>query len=142
MKKVILLSLIILFSYHYSSAQNQILGKWLSADKEGKVLIYEQGGKYYGKLVWLKTPLGDDKLPMKDFENPDKSLKSRPLMNLVILKDFVYSNNRWEKGIIYDPESGKTYKCAMWLEGANILKVRGYWGWFYRTDNWVKVKSE
>src|SRR5271157_1338071 len=139
MQKVYVMCVMVLVWCCSSLAQNQILGKWLTADKEGKVQIYEQNGKYYGKIVWLKTPFRDDKQPMKDYENPDKALKSRPVMNLIVLKDFVYINNRWEKGTVYDPESGKTYKCAIWLEGGNVLKVRGYWGWFYRTDVWTRT---
>jgi uncharacterized protein (DUF2147 family) len=33
--------------------------------------------------------------------------------------------------------NGKTYKCAIWLEG-NTLKVRGYVGVFYETHTWTR----
>ena len=42
-----------------------------------------------------------------------------------------------EAGKIYNPKNGKTYKCSIWLDGAN-LKVRGYLGVFYETQTWKR----
>jgi uncharacterized protein (DUF2147 family) len=48
----------------------------------------------------------------------------------------------YEKGSICDPKNGKVYTCEMWLKPGdpNTLVVRGYWGFIYRTQNWVRVK--
>ena len=40
-----------------------------------------------------------------------------------------------------DPEDGKVYRAELWAEGG-ALKVRGYLGPFYRTQTWVKAKSD
>ena len=45
----------------------------------------------------------------------------------------IYENN----GKIYDPKSGKTYKCTIWLDGKN-LKVRGILGIFHSTQTWKR----
>ena len=45
----------------------------------------------------------------------------------------------YKNGEILDPTEGKVYNCAIWIEGAS-LKLRGYWGWFYRTETWERVK--
>jgi hypothetical protein len=39
---------------------------------------------------------------------------------------------------IMDPEDGKTYEAELWVEDGK-LKVRGYLGFFYRTQTWVKA---
>jgi uncharacterized protein (DUF2147 family) len=135
-----LVTYLLLFFNATLFAQNQICGKWLSEDKEGITEIYKYNNKFYGKLIWLKEPYNDEGMPYTDIENPDKTLRARSLHNLVILKDFFYKNSEWKGGTIYDPESGKTYTCTLWLTDKNTLKVRGYWGIFYQTQTWTKTK--
>ena len=66
-----------------------------------------------------------------------------PLLNLQILKDFVYDaeDKEWEDGTIYDPKNGKTYSCYMTLDGTK-LNVRGYVGvsMIGRTSVWTRVQ--
>lgn len=138
MKKIILIIAIFAFTNN-SFAQQQIIGKWLSEDKEGITTIYENNGKYFEKITWLKKPNDKKGKPFTDTENPDKSKRIQLLLGLVILKGFVYKNNQWENGTIYDPESGKTYTCTIWISDGK-LKVRGYWGIFYQTQTWTKTK--
>ena len=45
----------------------------------------------------------------------------------------------YKNGKILDPEEGKVYTCKMWIEDGD-LKVRGYLGFFYRTQTWKKLK--
>jgi uncharacterized protein (DUF2147 family) len=125
-----------LFTY----CQNQIVGKWLSADQEGITVIYEHNGKYFGKIQWLKNPNDKNGFPYTDTENPDKKLRTQPLLNLIVLKNLMYKNNEWKNGTIYDPTNGKSFNCTMWLKENNILKVRGYWGFFYETQTWTRTK--
>lgn len=139
MRQLILIFVIISL-VNNTFAQSQIIGEWLSEDKEGITTIYKNNGKYFGKITWLKKPNDSKGIPFTDSENPDKSKRNQPLMGLLILKDFYYSNNEWKGGTIYDPESGTTYTCTMWLENSNTLKVRGYWGLFYETQTWTKTK--
>lgn len=140
MIKSIFILTILLSGSIYSNCQNQIVGKWLSGDKEGITEIYQQNGKYYGKITWLKKPNDARGKPFTDTENPDKSKRNQPLIGLIILKNFEYKDNEWINGTIYDPESGKTYTCTVWLSDKSTLKVRGYWGIFYETQTWTKTK--
>ncbi len=112
-------------------AQN-VLGKWVTTDNESNVEIYQSGDKLYGKIIWLKR--GEGQL---DVHNPDKSLRSRKLLGVNILTGLTKNDKKWEGGKIYNPMNGKTYKCAIWLEG-NTLKVRGYVGVFYETHTWTR----
>jgi len=121
---------------------DDIAGTWLNEEATGKIQIYKEKGKYFGKLVWLKEP--NDKvtgLPRTDKENPDIKLKSTPLIGLVNLKNFVFDGKEeWESGTIYDPKNGKTYKCYIKFEYVNKLKIRGYIGFSLlgRNTYWTK----
>ncbi|HEX8377027.1 MAG TPA: DUF2147 domain-containing protein [Pedobacter sp.] len=135
MRKAVFIAFVLLLLSLQNFAQNQILGKWVSEDKKGIIEIFQQKSKYYGKLVWLKP---DKDIPSTDAGNPDKSKRSQPLLNLVILKDFDYAEKEWKNGTVYDPANGKTYACAMRLIDNNKLRIRGYWGPFYRTEIWLR----
>ncbi len=103
-----------------------VLGEWLNEDKDAKVTIYQEGDQFYGKVSWLKEPNGDDGKPKVDEENPNSSMRNRPIAGLVLLKDFKYNEGEWKGGTIYDPKNGKTYDCYMAMESGNKLKIRGY----------------
>jgi len=113
-----------------SHKADDILGTWLNQEATGKITIYKEGEKFFGKLVWLRTTLDSiTGLPRTDKENPDAKLKSTPLIGLVNLKNFTFNGkDEWSGGTIYDPKNGKTYKCYIQFESANKLKIRGYVG--------------
>ena len=130
-----------LFISTISFGQNQIIGKWLTQDKDGYVELYQLKGKYFGKIVWIKSPNNEKGKPKVDEKNPNPALRNTPVLGLVFLKDFVYSasDKEWTNGTIYDPKSGKTYKSTVWLTDNNTLNVRGYWGFIYSTAVWTRV---
>ena len=112
-----------------------ILGEWISEPKDGKIVIFKQGDRYYGKITWGKTP------GKKDANNPDSRLRNRELVGTVILKDFVFKGGSWESGTIYDPHSGKTYDCILKVKDNNQkLDIRGFIGMamFGRTSTWSR----
>jgi uncharacterized protein (DUF2147 family) len=118
-----------------NSNADVILGEWLSQEKDGKISIFKQGDKFYGKISWGKTP------GKKDVNNPDPKLKNRDIVGLVILQDFKFNGSTWEDGKIYDPKSGKTYDCIIKSKDNNkILEIRGYIGSpiFGRTATWTR----
>lgn len=145
-KQKILLSLIIaVFTLGNLSAQDfkaeDILGLWFNEEKDAKVEIYVDNGKYFGKVVWLEEPNEENGKPKLDDENPDEELQKRPIMGLLLMIDFDYEGDgEWENGDIYDPKSGKTYSCYMKLESKEKLKVRGFIGvsWIGRTTYWTR----
>ena len=133
---LLLFSTLILHANSFAnSGPDVILGEWLSQEKDGKISIYKQGDKYYGKISWGKTT------GRKDAKNPDAKLKNRDLIGLVILQDFKYTGSAWENGKIYDPNSGKTYDCILKVKDNNkVLDIRGYVGMpmFGRTATWTR----
>ena len=65
-------------------------------------------------------------------------------MGLTLLEGFKYDedDNEWNSGTIYDPKSGNTYKCYMWLDkNQNVLNVKGYIGVSIigRKVSWTRV---
>lgn len=118
-----------------------IKGVWLSEDKRCKAEIYEKNGKYYGKIIWLYEQIDPATgKPKLDKENPDPSKRSRPLIGLLVLKDFVFEDGFWQHGYVYNAQNGKTYDCDIWLEGKDTLVLRGYWGFVYHTERWTRVE--
>ena len=140
MKKLIAL-LIISFSfvkmgYSQTVTKDAVLGEWLAESKDGKVLIYKQGEKYFGKISWGKD------VDKKDVNNPVEKLRTQAIVGLVILKGFEFTGKAWEDGTIYDPKSGKTYSSTIKMKKPNELDIRGYVGisLLGRTTTWTKVK--
>lgn len=119
-----------------STPGDAILGEWINADKDAKIEIYKIGNQYFGKIIW---GTGGD---TKDLKNPDQKLRSRDLVGLTILKNFVFDDkNTWIDGTIYDPKDGKTYSCKLTLKSDNKLDIRGFVGisLFGRTETWTKI---
>ncbi len=143
MKNIISLTFFLfIFSQAYSQTitADAVLGTWLTASGKAKVLIYKEGNKYNGKIVWLKTPTYEDGKAKTDKHNSDKAKQSVPLMGLNMLKNFVFDEDEWEDGTIYDPENGKTYSCNIKYRDGK-LDLRGYIGisLIGRTQTWFKV---
>lgn len=118
-----------------------IIGTWLNASAKGQIQIYKQGNKYYGKLIWLKEPNDEQGHPRLDTKNPNVSLKTKPLIGAIILRDFVFDDDEWNSGRIYDPQNGKDYKCFLKLKNDTTLSVRGYIGvsLLGRTEVWTRI---
>lgn len=125
-------------------AQNKdaILGKWINSSGEAHVEITKKGEKYFGKIVWVKDPKDEKGNNKTDVKNPDENLRSRPILGLELLKDFVFEDGKWTDGKIYDPKSGKTYSCNMTMKGNDVLNMRGYIGisLIGRSETWKRVK--
>jgi uncharacterized protein (DUF2147 family) len=144
MKKITLLLLFVTISLSgFSQAKDAIVGRWLNSSGEAHVDIFKKNEKFYGKIVWLKNPRDEKGNAKTDLRNPDESMRTKPMLGLEILKDFVYEDGKWTNGKIYDPKSGKTYSCNISQKGNGVLNIRGYIGISIigRTDVWKKVKS-
>ncbi len=124
MKKLILLSFSLLIMGGLY-AQKDVAGVWYTAGKKSKIKIFQaRNGKFYGKIVWLENP------EAKDDKNPDPAKRDKRLLDILLIQELRYDakEKQWRDGTIYDPESGKTYSCYLWLEKGNkdILHLKGY----------------
>ena len=67
--------------------------------------------------------------------------KDKKIIGMQIVEGLSKKGTNWEgKNGILDPAKGKIYTCKLWLEGNDVLKVRGYLEPFYRTQTWYRVK--
>ena len=115
-------------------------GTWLSGDGDGWIEIARVGDGLSGVITG--SPNAGDERPDRDEKNPDPALRDRPLTGLELFSGFSYAGDgRWKGGSIYDPNSGKTYRCIVTWVDANTLKVRGYVGvpMLGRTETWTRV---
>ncbi|MES2330277.1 MAG: DUF2147 domain-containing protein [Bacteroidota bacterium] len=144
MKKIVLFISLCCLTGFVSAKTNpdDIIGVWLSANGQAHLQIYKEADKYFGKLVWLKEPNNAKGTPKMDANNPDEQLRTKPLLGLVILRNFKYDDDEWSGGRVYDPQNGKDYKCYMKLKDPKTLNVRGYIGFSLlgRTEVWTRVK--
>jgi uncharacterized protein (DUF2147 family) len=74
--------------------------------------------------------------------NPEPSRRGRNILGLVILRDLRSDQDgNWSGGRIYDPESGKTYRCEASLDGPDRVRIRGFVGiaLLGRTEIWQRA---
>ena len=141
MKKICTIIIALFAGLGIVSAQ-EVIGKWKLDDGSAIVEVYKSGDSYNGKIVWLKDATMPDGSPVCDLNNPDKCLRSRKLMGLIMLSGLKKTGDQYTQGSIYDPGNGKTYNCSMKVEG-DVLKVRGSLdkkGRIGRTMDWFRVK--
>ena len=128
-----------------------ILGLWRTAPTDqgyAHVEVTRREGAYEGRIVWLSEPdfpPGDPDAgrPKADRLNPDAELRGQPILGLKLMTGFRYSDGGWRGGRIYDPETGKTYRCVIRLDEDGALRVRGYIGisLLGRTTVWLRAES-
>lgn len=120
-----------------------IIGQWKTIDDDtGKprsvVEIYENNGKYYGRIIKLFREPGEEQDPVCDVcPGPQKGKK---IIGLEIIRNLIKEDDEYGDGTILDPESGKVYDCKIWLEDGT-LKVRGYIAFLFRTQTWLPYKQ-
>lgn len=134
-----------LFSFSFSPAQDNpdaIVGVWKTGEGNAMVRIYKNGSSYQGKIVWLKEPNDPETgKPKVDKNHPEESSRVRPILGLVNVWGFNYSEkNVWDQGKIYDPKNGNTYSCTIKMSNPNTIDVRGFIGvsLIGRSDTWTR----
>lgn len=126
------------WSVDRASAAEPVTGRWVTADKDGVVLIAPCGKAVCGTLEkFLVAP--PEGLDQRDINNPDPKLRQRRLLGLPILSGFIADRDIW-RGRIYDPKSGKSYRSVIRRKGENLLEVKGCIGPFCQTQIWRSAK--
>ncbi|MGC9967671.1 MAG: DUF2147 domain-containing protein [Syntrophobacteraceae bacterium] len=126
---------------------DSIIGLWNTPDNDAQFEIYRCGSLYCGKISMLREPNNpptDKEMPGRpkvDSLNPNPALRNRTLTGLPFISGFRYDGDNSWKGMIYNPEDGRTYKCNFSMAGDNLLKVRGYIGIpiLGKTQIWTRV---
>ena len=133
----LLAGLVVLAAPAVQASPADIEGTWLSGDGDGLILIEVTDTLISARI--LGSPNDDPDRPTTDVHNPDPKLRDRALVGLDIFSGFRYDGGgAWSGGFIYDPNSGKTYRCKLKLLDRNTLRVRGFIGisLIGRTETW------
>lgn len=124
-----------------TQADDAPVGLWntiddTSGEAKSTVELYMEGDRLYGRIIELINP--DEPNPVCEQCTGEKL--NQPVIGLTIIEGLSFDGDYWSDGEILDPENGKSYDCRIWREG-NKLMVRGYIGFFYRTQSWILSES-
>lgn len=118
----------------------QVLGNWLTEGRDGIIQISRAAdGSYQGRIV------GGDDPGRRNDKDPDPSRRSLTLRGLIIMRGLKYDGDgTWSGGSIYDPDSGRTYRCNLELLDSNRLRLHGYIGFALlgRSQVWTRYRGE
>ena len=120
--------------------KTDVEGRWLTQEGDGWITIQIVGDSLEGSIAGSPDPKQREEREFDD-RNPDPNLRTRRLHGLTIMTGFQYAGDgRWTGGRVYDPNSGKTYKCTVKQLGSNTLKIRGFIGIsrFGRSETWTR----
>jgi uncharacterized protein (DUF2147 family) len=119
--------------------ESRILGNWLTEPRDGIIQISRgPGGNYEGRIVGGAYP------GRRDEKNPDVNERAKVLRGQIILRGLHYDGDgKWSGGTIYEPDSGRTYKCSVELVAPDSLKVRGFIGiaLLGRSQTWARYAA-
>jgi len=144
---LLLFSIMLMASAAGAVDADSIIGFWNTQDKDALFEIYRCGSLYCGRISSLEEPNyppTDKQMsgrPKVDSNNPDPVLRNRTLAGLPLISGFHYEEDNSWKGMIYNPEDGRSYRCNFSMDGRNHLKVRGYIGvpLLGRTQIWTRA---
>lgn len=126
----IAIALIIAFTTNVKAQTNEnaILGRWESDKKDVRLEFFKSGNEYQARLLWGNQIVeSDSKTSKKDAKNPDKNLRSRNIIGIISVTGLKWDDDEYTGGNIYNPPSGDTYKCKVWIKHGK-LNLRGYMG--------------
>lgn len=146
MKNVITLLASMLLTTSFAVGQverSDVVGLWLSEEKDGKVEIFEKAdGTFAGCTRWIIFN-GEENPPVKDEMNPEVTKRDRPIVGMEIMYGFEFKKDSWINGRIYDPRTGNTYRAKMKLKenDKNTLLFRGHLGvpMMGKTTTWTRI---
>jgi uncharacterized protein (DUF2147 family) len=110
---------------------DRIVGRWISSQGNVIVQVYKDSLTYKGRVEWFDDS-DDATKPMngrKDVNNPDRNLRHRNIIGLVVLQGLTYNPKCkcWENGKIYDVNTGKIWSSTIRLANNDLLNIRGFW---------------
>ncbi|MGH7893288.1 MAG: acyltransferase family protein, partial [Candidatus Binatia bacterium] len=95
------------------------LGLWYAEGGAAQVAIEHCERTLCGRVVWLRSPFDEDGCELLDRHNPEQGLRLRPVLGIEIMRGLAPSpgeSDVWVGGEIYDPASGRTYRCELSLD--------------------------
>ncbi len=123
-----------------------VVGTWLTENKKQKVkVIYDPAKKIYtGKITWMYEDDQAEGRVLLDSKNPNPKLRNRRVTGINLMQNFIHEGNGVFRGYVYDPISGKQYRCLMTLQpDKKTAHIRGYIliPWIGRTEIATKISE-
>ena len=115
--------------YAQNDKADNIIGKYICGTGKDayKVDISKQSDGYKCQIFWVADPLDENGKQALDTKNPDKSLRSVPMDQVVLFTGLKYNADKkhWSDTKIYDPNRGIKVKVTISFDNPKVLKVRG-----------------
>lgn len=123
-----------------------VLGVWLTENKKQKVKVTYDAAKktYTGKIIWMHEDDQAAGRTMLDKNNPNPKLRTRRVTGINLMHSFLHEGDGVFRGYVYDPISGKEYRCLMTLQpDKKTAHIRGYImiPWIGRTEIATKISD-
>ena len=142
--KRILGALALAFTAGAAFAQASPVGLWKTIDDETKqekslVRISESAGVLSGRIEKIVDPAKQDSV----CDKCEDARKGQKVLGMTIVEGVKKNAGEpyWDGGTILDPNNGKTYKVRMTpKDGGKALEVRGFIGFFFRNQQWIRVE--
>ena len=140
-----IITIVALFAAISLFGQNEVEGIWKTIDHEtGKAkslvkITIDSDGKLYGTLIKLLSSENPEEKVCEDCPEPYNGKK---LMGMQIINGLNKKGNEWvgDKKM-FAPDRKSFYDAKIWVEDGK-LKVRGYIGWLYSTQEWIRASGE
>lgn len=119
-----------------AAAPTSITGRWQTDDGKAIVAVAPCGGAMCARIERFLVP--EPRGGARDDKNPDKALRTRPLLGVQILSNLKADGKAW-KGRGYSPEEGRNFNATVTADG-NKLNVRGCVTIICRTVVWTRTR--
>lgn len=121
-----------------SADNNSIAGRWRTDDGKAVITIApcsNGSAALCGRISRFLVP--EPASGARDTNNPNASLRERPLMGVQVLSNLTRDGNSWS-GRGYSPEEGRNFNATVRSQSGR-LNVRGCVAVFCRTVVWTRA---
>ena len=141
----IIITIVALFAAISLFGQNEVEGIWKTIDHEtGKAkslvkVTIGNDGKLFGTIIKI---FGYENPEERRCEECPEPYKGKKIIGMQIINGLHKDGKEWvgdQK--LFAPDRKSFYDAKIWVEDGK-LKVRGYIGWLYSTQEWLRASGE
>lgn len=117
---------------------SELSGRWRTQRHGAHVDIADCGdGSPCGVLAWVPPAVTNG--ATTDERNPNRALRTRPLVGVPILWGLHAADGGWGDGRLYNPDTGQTFRTFVNPSSRRQLRVTGCLGALCRTEIWTRI---
>ena len=122
-----LLLLALLLAPIPSLAQQTPVGRWRTFDdktgqERGLMVIEDHGGTLTGRIGGILDPVEAARV----CENCKDARHGQPVLGMTVMTGMRQDGDKWDGGVILDPETGSSYHCTMQLQDGGAKLTRHF----------------